>query len=215
METGLLLLVAAGAFLLGSFPTAFVLVRKTSGKDLRTSGSGNIGALNAFEVSRSKSVGIAVLLIDLVKGALPVLAVLLFLGDAFVAGAFAYIAVVLGHNYSPWIGFKGGRGLAPALGASIAFNPAFLIIWIALWLVTRLWSKDVHVGNIFATAVSPFVLFFAAPLAGKLSHFTAPSDMATVAVGTALFVLIFLKHLDPLRALIAHRRSGSIPPPEQ
>jgi glycerol-3-phosphate acyltransferase PlsY len=203
MQAGLLVSIAAGAFALGSFPTAYVLVRASHGSDLRKEGSGNIGALNAYEVSRSRKTGISVLLIDLLKGAIPVLAVKLLLGNDFVAGAVAMIAVVLGHNFSPWIGFKGGRGLSPAAGASLVFNPVFVLLWVALWLLTRLWSRDVHVGNIFATAMVPVVLFLAPGLCSQLSAFPPPYPMTTAVAGCALLAPIFVKHLGPLRALLA------------
>ena len=105
------------AFLLGSFPTAFVLGRLLHRTDVRQHGSGNPGALNAYR-QLGKAAGLLVLAIDAGKGALA-----LFIGERIGAPNFAIyvaaVAIVLGHNYSPFLGFKGGKGAATALGISV------------------------------------------------------------------------------------------------
>ncbi len=190
------------AFLTGSFPTAYILVRKQSGKDVRAEGSGNVGTLNAFEVSRSRRIGASVLVIDLLKGAFPVLIVYAALGDAFFAASAAMIGVVLGHNYSPWIGWKGGRGLAPAAGAALVFNPLLPAIWGAFWLAGFLKTKNVHFGNIAATLLSPFTVLLAMDLVCVVNLFTPPEEYMVAVVATVLFALILIKHIEPLRQLV-------------
>jgi len=198
---------ALAAYLIGSFPTAYLLVRGKSGKDLRSEGSGNIGTLNAFEVTRSRRVGIAVLLIDLLKGALPV-AIVHLTGGGFLLGSAALLGVVLGHNYSPWIGWKGGRGLAPAAGASCALNPLILAIWGLFWLAAYFRSRDVHFGNLAATVLMPFLILLLPELISQGNFLEAGSVYHVVVLGFVLATIVFLKHIQPLRDLIA-RRSNS------
>ena len=205
-----IILVGLFSFLIGSFPTAYLIVRKRRGKDLRNEGSGNIGTLNAFEVTRSRRIGIVVLVVDLLKGALPVLLIAAFLSGDFVAAGTALCCVVLGHNYSPWIGWKGGRGLAPAAGATLAFNPLFLALWGLFWLAAFWKSRDVHFGNIAATVLSPFVVLLVQPTFGATSFFPIPSPYSLPSVFFILSALVFLKHIEPLKTLIAANKKPNI-----
>ncbi len=194
--------IAILSFFIGSIPTAYLLVRRHSGKDLRAEGSGNIGALNAFEVSRSKRVGILVLLIDMIKGAAPLVAVHLIFGDDFIAGSLALIFIVAGHNYSPWIGFKGGRGLASAAGATIFYNPFLLFLWAVSWVIAFAIRRDVHVGNIAATILAPIIGWSLPAVTAHFMQFTCPDQTYLTLTSFLLFGLIFLKHLGPLKDLL-------------
>lgn len=198
---------ALAAYLIGSFPTAYLLVRKQRGKDLRTEGSGNIGTLNAFEVTRSRRLGLGVLLIDLAKGALPV-AVVHLIGEGFLMGSVALIGVVLGHNYSPWIGWKGGRGLASAAGASLLLNPLVPAIWGLFWLIAYFRSRNVHFGNISAIILMPFLIVLVPELvsAGNLLAASSVYDIALLAF--CLAGIVFLRHIQPLRDLLANRTTS-------
>ncbi len=200
--------IAVLSFLLGSIPTAYLIVRRSQGKDLRNEGSGNIGTLNAYEVTRSRRVGVLVLVIDLLKGAIPILLIRLLFPEDFSGAATALVAVVLGHNYSPWIGWKGGRGLAPAAGASLAFNPLMFLVWGLLWLAAYGKSRDIHFGNIAATVLSPFVALLAAPVFSATSLFPVPSEYSVGMVFFLLCILIFIKHLEPLRQLVSSYRNS-------
>lgn len=201
----IIIIAASGllAFLVGSFPTAYILVRKQSGKDVRAEGSGNVGTLNAFEVSRSKRIGATVLVIDVLKGALPVLLVYVTLGDAFFSASAAMLGVVLGHCYSPWIGWKGGRGLAPAAGATLVFNPLLPAIWVVFWLAGFMKTRNVHFGNIAATVLSPVTVLLALDLVGYMNLFSPPARYMTPLVAAVLFALILTRHAAPLRQLIS------------
>lgn len=202
MEYGILAAVACGAFLIGSVPTAWLLLRRQSGRDIRREGSGNVGALNAFEVSGSRGLGLAVLLIDLLKGLAAMLAVRALAGDAWIPASVALICVVAGHNYSPWIGFAGGRGLATAAGASLLFNPFFLLGWGGMWLLAFSFSRRVHVANLTATVTAPFLLLLAPERVAHAGVFAFPGFPETFAMACLLCGLIFLRHLAPLRALL-------------
>ncbi len=103
-------------YLLGSIPTAFLLVRWKSRVDIRTSGSGNVGTLNSYQVSGSKVVGFIVLVADFLKGFFAVWGTTALLGSSFEATATAGVGSVLGHNFPFWLRFHGGRGLATAAG---------------------------------------------------------------------------------------------------
>ena len=127
-QSGLLLvlpLIVAGVvgYLLGSFPTAYLMVRLKSRVDIRKAGSGNVGTLNSFMVTKSKGVGVVVLLLDLLKGVAAVTIAPLFgASDPFLAQTVAGAAAVAGHNFPVWLGGKGGRGLAT--GAGVMLPPA-------------------------------------------------------------------------------------------
>lgn len=196
------------AFLIGSFPTAYIFVRRHSGLDLRSEGSGNIGTLNAYEVSRSRRLGIVVLGVDLLKGATPVLLVWLSLGDAFLPASAALLGVVTGHNYSPWIGWRGGRGLAPAAGAGLVFNPLLPAIWVVFWLAGFLRTRDVHFGNIAATLLAPALVLLFPGIVRAMNLFTPSDRVRLPVVAVLLFGLIFLKHIGPFREML-HRYAQS------
>jgi glycerol-3-phosphate acyltransferase PlsY len=183
----------AVSFLIGSVPTAFLLIRRSLSRDLRREGSGNIGALNAYEVSGSKYLGLSVLLIDLVKGALPLLTVPLVFGSAAGVREAAFTGVVLGHNFSPWIGFKGGRGLASAAGASLIYDIGFIVVWGAFWLASFAVTRRVIVSNIIASLL-------AIPAIVSLALFGWPvqalhlQDWPHAITGSIVCVLILMGH---------------------
>ena len=104
------LLIAISAFLLGSVPTGY-LVARSKGVDIRQHGSGNIGATNVFR-TLGKPLGILVFFIDALKGFAAVWLALRFGGSSAWPGIIAAVAVIAGHNYTPWLGFKGGKGIA-------------------------------------------------------------------------------------------------------
>lgn len=197
--------VGLASFLVGSVPTAYLLVHYQHGKDLRREGSGNIGTLNAFEVSRSRRTGATVLFIDALKGMLPVAVVHLAVpADAasavpVTAAAAALLGAVAGHNYSPWIGWKGGRGLATAAGASLLINPAFVAIWGVFWLAGFLKTRSVHFGNIAATVLLPFTVLLGQQTVAHVTLFPDPGARITLLLAFLMSLLVFLRHIEPLR----------------
>ncbi|MCB2204167.1 glycerol-3-phosphate acyltransferase [bacterium] len=197
-----------GAFLVGSFPTAYILVHRQHGKDLRKEGSGNVGTLNAYEVSRSRSTGVMVLLIDLLKGAFPVAVVHL----AFRAGlpgdhvmlyaTLALLGAVAGHNYSPWIGWKGGRGLATAAGASLLINPLLPAIWGLFWGAGFLKTRNVHFGNIAATVLLPFAVLLGESTVNAATLFADAKAGEVTLLAFLMSFLVFVRHIEPLRQML-------------
>jgi glycerol-3-phosphate acyltransferase PlsY len=127
------------AYLIGSFPTAFIVARLRKGVDIREVGSHNLGAMNTFyKVGFAE--GMLVLLIDIGKGALGV-AVAHFLGTALIVEMLAGVAVVLGHGFPVFLKFRGGRGGASAIGVLVYFmpwgTPIFLGIFLLFLVITR------------------------------------------------------------------------------
>lgn len=152
------------AYLLGSIPTGF-LVAKARGVDIRTVGSGNIGATNVFRIL-GKAAGVFVLVVDAAKGWLAV-----FVVAKLVSGWFypepgspalewfrlcAGIAAILGHNYTCWLHFKGGKGIATSAGVLVALVPKPLLVVLAIWIIIFALSRYVSLASIVAALSLPF-----------------------------------------------------------
>ena len=144
--------------------------------------------MNTYEVSESKLLGISVLLIDALKGFLTVYTLKLIFPDEFIFPAIALTAAVFAHCYSPWLKFKGGRGLATAAGGSAYLAPPILILWILLWTIGFLFRKDVHVGNIMATILSIAVVMTS----------SATNELEFILPVSLMLFIIFIKHWKPL-----------------
>ena len=153
------LLVALIAYLIGSIPTGF-LMAKMRGVDIRSVGSGNIGATNVFRVL-GKGPGVMVLLIDALKGFLPAkfLPALFLHGASISSPRYQYLALIagvfaiLGHNYTCWLRFKGGKGVATTAGVLIAWVPLAFLIALGSWLVVFGVSRYVSLASIAAAVV--------------------------------------------------------------
>ncbi len=147
------------AYLLGSIPTGF-LVARSRGIDIRTVGSGNIGATNAFRML-GKPAGTLVLLGDALKGFIACTGIS-FASEvsgqefhAMVAGLF----VILGHNYTCWLKFKGGKGIATTAGVLLALVPLGLLLALAVWLITFVLSRYVSLASIATALCLPFAVW--------------------------------------------------------
>lgn len=158
MSIGGYIAVAIGSFLLGSIPWGVVIGRAFYGKDIRKSGSGNIGAMNALR-TLGKGGAIAVLLLDAAKGVIPALCVMLLLHDTHLA-AIAAGCAVLGHCFSPWLRFTGGKGVATAFGAIFALCWPAGIASVIGWLVGALFTTYSSVGSMLGAIVAPFALWY-------------------------------------------------------
>lgn len=199
--------IAGASYLIGSFPSAYLLVKWKTHQDIRKMGSGNVGALNSYEVTRSKVVGLSVLMIDAVKGALAVGLTGILFGDSFLFLGMACLFSVAGHNYPIWLGFKGGRGLATAAGAFLTLNWFFVVLWCIWWSITYLLTRNIHVGNITAILVCPFS---AALLSGPMVDLGVLEELDRglfIIFGFLLCALLFLRHLQPLKDIIL-RKAG-------
>jgi len=183
----LYLAAAVTAYLIGSFPTAYVIVKfARKGTDITRSGTGSIGAMNAHEVTGSKAVGISVAVIDILKG---IIVTLFFQSHSgLIAGLTAALFAVLGHNYSIFMMFRGGRGLATAAGALLIVQPIAVVVYLAVYFALRASKLKLYlssVAGIFCAAVPIFI---------KLA------DVPEAEILCALLLLVVLsKHAIPLR----------------
>jgi glycerol-3-phosphate acyltransferase PlsY len=148
-----LVLIALGAFLLGSIPTGY-LVSRARGVDIRQHGSGNIGATNVFR-TLGKPLGIFVFVIDALKGFAAVWLASRFGGGSDWAGIVAAVATIAGHNYTPWLGFKGGKGIATSAGVLLALMPWAVLAIAVVWVVVFKISRYVSLASICAAAALP------------------------------------------------------------
>ncbi len=187
-------LTALLAYLFGSLPTGF-LVAKAKGVDIRTVGSKNMGATNVFRVL-GKGPGILVLLVDALKGALAVLLLpLLFARLAPQAATVglpltAALCAVLGHNYTCWLGFKGGKGVATSAGVLAALVPGAFLVTISVWVVVFAFSRYVSLASVCAAA--------ALPVATALLRAQLPIVCLTLALG----LLAIWKHKPNIERLV-------------
>jgi len=152
----LVLFIALG-YLSGSLPTALLVVRFFTGKDVRRVGSGNVGGTNAVRVAGLK-IGISVTIIDILKGALPVLLVRLW-DPASRPQALVMLAVVLGHCFPPWLCFHGGKGVAAGFGAFLVLAPRAALMAFGLWCLILIIGRYVSVASMLASAAFPLLLY--------------------------------------------------------
>ncbi len=152
------ILVFVLCYIIGSFPTAYLLVKAASGKDVTREGSGNVGTLNSFQVSKSKWVGVVVLLTDLLKGLLPVYIMLYVMNMQYSTAMLGASALILGHNYPVWLKFKGGRGLATGAGIFMIVNYYILAGWLVVWAAVFAFKRDVLIANTAATFSLPVIV---------------------------------------------------------
>lgn len=196
------------AYIIGSIPSAYLLIKKRLNKKITEMGSGNVGAMNSYEVSGSKLIGIMVLLLDFVKG-MAAVQLSKYLGwGSFEIMLFTAVFVVLGHNYSAFLKFKGGRGLATAAGAILVINPFTLILWLLMWIIAYyIIEKDIHLANIFASLISAILVFFAPYKFLSLINIHFYFDESEYKIFSSIIcLLIFVKHINPLKELIERKR---------
>lgn len=153
-----LVLWCLAAFLCGSIPFGLLLVKLAGKGDVRAHGSGNIGATNVSRVG-GKALGILTLLLDILKGFLPV-----FLAKNLGFGEFALsllaLAAVLGHVFTPWLKFQGGKGVATSLGVALAFRATMVIPALGVFLVLVLAFRYVSLGSVMAALALPIILLW-------------------------------------------------------
>jgi acyl phosphate:glycerol-3-phosphate acyltransferase len=176
------------SYLLGSIPSGYLLVRTTEGKDIRSMGSGNIGATNVFR--RSRFAGILTLLLDAGKGYIAV-ALAKWLGGSETWMAVAAVAAILGHVFTVWLRFKGGKGVATGCGAFLALSPLAVLTTLGLFVLVLIATRYISAASIVATA------FF--PLWAHLYHIPGP-----VIWGASMGALIIIaKHHQNIRRIIS------------
>lgn len=175
------------SFLIGSIPTG-LLIAKGKGIDLRKVGSGNIGATNVLRVV-GKEAALFTLLGDIAKGAVPV-AIGKFFGLSMFDAGILGISAILGHNFSVFLKFKGGKGVATSLGVLLIFSPYVALFTIILWLLTAKWTRY--------SSLSALVSFGLLPLSIYIIDYSKEKTMIAVAIAA----LIFIRHTANIKRLI-------------
>jgi glycerol-3-phosphate acyltransferase PlsY len=145
-------------YLVGSIPTAYLIVRLRAGLDVRTQGSRNVGALNTYNVTQSKKTGIVVGILDGLKGLAVALAAGQILGGSFWIQSLALSGAIIGHNYPVWLRFHGGRGLSTAAGGMCAIGISYTIVWCLTWFISSKFIKDILHVNLAAIILAPIIV---------------------------------------------------------
>jgi len=207
----MILVLLIGAFLMGSIPTGIVLAA-TKGIDLRKVGSGNIGATNVLR-AMGKEAALITLVGDMAKGFIPVLVARHFFPDTGIQfsalasmpfqisnthtaleGAVG-LAAILGHNFSIFLKFKGGKGVATSLGVAVALSPHAALLAATIWLLTFRFSGY--------SSLSAIVAFGAFPFCISVIDYSADK----IGVACIMAVLIFITHRANIQRLIAGTES--------
>jgi glycerol-3-phosphate acyltransferase PlsY len=196
--------IALAGYLLGSIPTGY-LAGRARGIDIRTVGSGNMGATNVFR-TLGKTAGVIVLVVDGLKG----YAACVWLCDGVLtlmklpttdAGLYriiAGIAAVLGHNFTCWLKFKGGKGIATSAGVYFALAPLAVSVALGAWIIVFALSRYVSVASIAAAVALPATVWL------------MPDSLTLRIVTTALGLLAIVKHKSNIERLFSgtERRFG-------
>ncbi len=187
------LVTAAVSYLLGSIPFGYLLVRIFKGEDVRSCGSGNIGATNVAR--RSPALGVATLLFDAAKGlAAVLLARALFSGphQQLIMTTAAFFAV-LGHLFPVWLRFRGGKGVATSLGSFILLTPKSILCMVGLFLLIAVAFRYISLGSVAVAAAFPL-------LAWALREYADPRQLIFIALVSAL---VIWKHRQNIGRLAA------------
>lgn len=193
------------SYLIGSLPTAYIVVKRKANIDIRSAGSGNVGTMNAYEVTGKRFIGILVLVVDIAKGAGAIVLTRLVFSQEPLVISVALVAVVVGHCFPVWLKFHGGRGLAPAAGAMIVTGWIFVLLWLVSWGIGYWFSKNVHVGNIVAIIAAP-ILGYIIPQELIMRTIVAGFSVSGILLAySAMSVALLVRHIEPLQTLISSR----------
>jgi glycerol-3-phosphate acyltransferase PlsY len=179
------------AYLTGAFPTSFVVARVARGIDLRQHGSGNLGATNAYRVLGWRA-ALPIFLVDIFKGWFPAAYFPLWDGQDSALWAMAYgAAAILGHVFSIYVGFRGGKGVATSAGVLLALSPAAVLIALAAWAGLVWMTGYVSLASITAALLVPIVITIR----------DGPGPLLWLTIGLATFVVY--AHRSNIRRLLA------------
>jgi glycerol-3-phosphate acyltransferase PlsY len=196
------------SYFLGAIPTSYLLSRLLAGIDLRQHGSGNLGATNLYRVLGWKY-AIPTAIVDIAKGAIPVL---VFAPQVSASQLFALacgVAAILGHVFSLFVGFKGGKGVATAAGVMLGLTPLALAVSALIWALLVWLTGYVSVGSIAAAAVLPLAVYL-------LEDSTSPALLWIAAAIAAGVILLHRRNIQRLLKGTENRfgrRTTSAPQP--
>jgi len=180
------------AYITGSVPTGYLIVKAKTGQDIRNVGSGSTGATNVKRVLGKKWF-FTVMILDALKGAFPVVLAEVFAVRGSSIGlipVLAAIAVIVGHSKSCFLGFKGGKSVASGVGTILALNWVAGLIIALIWGIITYTTKYVSVGSIIALVLSPFVMYFTG----------APAEYTAYCVLGAVYIVYL--HRENIKRLI-------------
>ena len=213
----LTLIIAAVSYLLGSVPFGYLLVRIFRGQDVRETGSGNIGATNVARTG-SKGLAMTTLLLDALKGYAAVAFAYWLAGSwrwegavptkihdpsqlaldrptIFLLAALAAFCAILGHVFTVWLRFKGGKGVATAVGAFAALAPRGIVVALVLFVLVVAVTRYVSLGSLVAAAAFPLLVWWLNP-----AERTTTPILLLIAASS---LLIIIRHKDNIRRLLA------------
>lgn len=186
-----LLLVIIGSYLIGSFPTAYLMGELLKGIDIREHGSKNMGATNVVRVV-GKIPGIITLIIDIIKGLAVILLVKNFAGlpNLEIVQILAGLAVIAGHNWTVFLGFKGGKGVATSTGVFLGLVPRALGVAALIFVLIFLLSRKVSLSSLVSVFLLPFIVYF----------FQAPPEI--LAFSSLVSAVIIIRHIPNIKRLL-------------
>jgi glycerol-3-phosphate acyltransferase PlsY len=184
-----------GAYLLGSVSFSYLVVKLKEGMDVRTVGSGNAGATNVLRAS-GKGPAMLVLLLDVIKGVLAVTVARALAAAPAVVGA-AAVAVVLGHVFPVFLGFRGGKGVATSAGVLGALAPAAMLFALLAFVLLVVWKRFVSLGSVVAAASFPLFAW-----TGQRLGWVRNEDPWLIAASAAIALIVVVKHRTNLRRLL-------------
>jgi acyl phosphate:glycerol-3-phosphate acyltransferase len=169
----------AAAYLLGAIPTSYAIGRLARGIDLRQHGSGNLGATNAYRVLGWKA-ALPIFIFDVAKGWFPTAFFPLWDGSPRAHWALAYgAAAIIGHVWSVYVDFRGGKGVATSAGVLLALSPPAVLAGLIVWVAIVKFTGYVSLGSIVAAIIVPIVVFFTA----------GPGPVLWLTIALAIFVV--------------------------
>ncbi len=185
-------------YILGSLPIGFLLVSKLRRIDLSSSGSGNVGGFNAYDVTKSRSIGTLVVLIDGLKGLIAALFAGSYFHGTFLIEAIALSGAVIGHNYPIWLRFKGGRGIATTCGGLFAIGVSYTIVWSLIWLVAYKARQDILKANVIAIIATPILIFLLPERTVQLLNMGDIPANQYMIFGVVLSLILLASHWRPM-----------------
>lgn len=178
------------SFFIGAIPFGYIIVKKTKGIDIRTEGSGNIGSTNVKRVA-GKKIAIIVQILDILKGLLPVaIAILMFRGNDIYSCCIVAMASVLGHIYSPFLKFKGGKGVNTELGSFFLLCPTPVILSVILHITLKKITEVVAIRSI--------ILALSIPLLAYVFKY----DKSIIISSSFVAIIIIIAHRENIKKLL-------------
>ena len=212
-DAAVLALVVALGYLLGSFPTAYLIVKYSTGRNILEVGSANVGTLNVLRATSSIAMTGANLVGDVGKGVLAIMVGYLLAdatgGSGFIGGAAGGIASVVGHNYTPFLKFQGGKGIATSFPVLCYLEPWLVPVWVATFFVTVGATRLLVLGQIVGTVVTGIaaVLFFGffrddADVLLRVFRDDADDAIVAAAAVVVLAAIVFIRHAPRIKGVV-------------